>query len=63
MKHSFNANDFYQQGLSHAKRAEWGRAATCFKQALAIDPKSPAAEYLTMIEDIQAYYYKENFNP
>lgn len=57
------AENYYQQGLQHAHRAEWGSAASCFRKALALDPESPAKHCLEMVDDIQAYYYKENFNP
>ncbi len=57
------AVEFYQQGLAHARRSEWGEAATCFKHAVALDPNSPAGESLKMVESIQTFYYKDNFNP
>lgn len=57
------ANSLYRKGLEHAQRSEWGLAAACFKRAVAIDAESPAAESLAMVESIQAFYYKENFNP
>lgn len=54
---------YYDQGLEHAQRAEWGEAMTCFKRALQEDPASPAAESLAMLQDILNYYHKDNFNP
>lgn len=57
------ADALYQKGLDHAQRSEWGAAATCFKRACAIDPDSPAGECLKMVEDIQAFYHKDQFNP
>lgn len=54
---------YYEQGLRHAKNAEWGQAITCFKQALSLDPSSPAAEPLSMVQDILNYFHKDNFNP
>lgn len=53
----------YEQGLAHARRAEWGKAMTCFKQSLQQNPDSPAAEPLAMVQDILDYYYKDNLNP
>lgn len=57
------AESEYKRGLAHAQRSEWGEAASCFKRALALDPESPAAESLKMLNDIFDYYYKDNFNP
>lgn len=53
----------YEQGLDFARHSEWGRAATAFRKALELDPESPASQSLTMIDDILAYYHKDNFNP
>ncbi len=61
--HQEKAQEFYLAGLEHAHHGEWGRAASCFRKALALDPDSPAKQSLEMVDDIQAYYYKENFNP
>lgn len=58
-----NAALLYEQGLDFARHSEWGRAATAFRKALELDPDSPAAQSLTMIDDILAYYHKDNFNP
>lgn len=58
-----DADAFYHQGLSLAQHQEWGRAASAFRKALELDPESPAAQSLTMIDDIMAYYHKDNFNP
>lgn len=57
------AQKAYQEGLDHAQRSEWGEAASCFKRAIALDPTSPAAENLQMLNRIFAYYHKDNFNP
>lgn len=53
----------YKEGLEHAQRSEWGEAASCFRLAIALDPESPAAESLKMVNDIFQYYHKDNFNP
>lgn len=53
----------YNEGLEHAQRSEWGEAASCFRLAIALDPDSPAAESLKMVNDIFEYYHKDNFNP
>lgn len=58
-----NAALLYEQGLDFARHSEWGRAATAFRKSLELDPESPAAQSLTMIDDILAYYHKDNFNP
>lgn len=53
----------YKEGLEHAQRSEWGEAASAFRLAIALDPDSPAAEGLKMVNDIFEYYHKDNFNP
>lgn len=53
----------YSEGLEHAQRSEWGEAASCFRLAIALDPDSPAAESLKIVNDIFEYYHKDNFNP
>lgn len=58
-----NAVLLYEQGLDFARHSEWGRAATAFRKALELDPESPAAQSLLMIDDILAFYHKDNFNP
>lgn len=57
------AERYYQEGLTCAQRSEWGRAATCFRKSLALDPQSPARHGLEMVNDILEYYHKDNFNP
>ena len=63
MKRQPTAEECYLNGLKYAKRSEWGEAATCFKHAIALDSQTPAVESLAMIERIQEYYHKDNFNP
>lgn len=57
------AEALYHEGLAFAKQSEWGRAASCFRKALSIDPESPARESLAMLDEIFAFYHKDNFNP
>lgn len=57
------ADTLYQEGLAFAQRSEWGRAASCFRKAISLDPDSPAKESLSMLDEIFAFYYKDNFNP
>ena len=63
MKRQPTAEECYLKGLEYARMSEWGEAATCFKHAIAMDPQTPAVESLAMIERIQEYYHKDNFNP
>lgn len=53
----------YNEGLEHARRSNWGQAASCFRRALELDPQSPAKESLAMVNDIFEFYHKDNFNP
>lgn len=57
------AHEHYEEGLRSAQRGEWGAAATSFRRALALDPASPARQSLAMVDDILAFYHKDNFNP
>lgn len=62
-KPNAEAEQAYQEGLAHAQRSEWGEAASCFRKALALDPDSPAAASLEMLNGIFEYYHKDNLNP
>lgn len=57
------AQQAFDEGLQHAQHSEWGKAISCFKRALALDPESPAASQLEMLNSILDYYHKDNFNP
>lgn len=57
------AQQFLDEGLQHAQHSEWGKAISCFKRALTLDPDSPAAAHLEMLNSILDYYHKDNFNP
>ena len=48
MKRQPTAEECYLNGLKHA---------------IALDSQTPAVESLAMIERIQEYYHKDNFNP
>lgn len=63
MQNKSEADTLYREGLAFAQQAEWGRAASCFRKALSIDPESPARESLEMLDEIFAFYHKDNFNP
>lgn len=58
-----DADVLYQQGLAFAQQQLWGKAASAFRKALELNPASPAGESLSMIDDILAFYHKDNFNP
>lgn len=63
LQNNSQADAYYHEGLAFAQQAEWGRAASCFRKALSIDPNSPARENLEMLDEIFSFYHKDNFNP
>ncbi len=38
-------------------------AQNCYLEAIALDPNSPAATALEMLDDIQNFYHKDYYNP
>ena len=38
-------------------------AQNCYLEAVALDPDSPAAIAMEMLDDIQSFYHKDYYNP
>ena len=57
------AQDWYEQGNALRKQGQFGEAINCYIQATELDPDSPAVEAKRMLDDIMAYYNKDNYNP
>ena len=60
---SAKAQEFYEQGNALRKQGQFGEAINCYIQAIELDPDSPAVEAKRMLDDIMAYYNKDNYNP
>ena len=56
------AQDWYEQGNALRKQGQFGEAINCYIQAIELDPDSPAVEAKRMLDDIMAYYNKDNYN-
>ena len=57
------AQKWYEQGNALRKQGRFGEAINCYIQAIELDPDSPAVEAQRMLDDIMAYYNKDNYNP
>jgi outer membrane protein assembly factor BamD (BamD/ComL family) len=57
------AQEWYEQGNALRKQGQFGEAINCYIQATELDPDSPAVEAKRMLDDIMAYYNKDNYNP
>lgn len=57
------AEEYYKEGNLHRKAGNFKEALTCFNEALALDPDSPAAVAKQMLEQQYAFYYKDLYNP
>ena len=57
------AQKWYEQGNALRKQGQFGEAINCYIQAIELDPDSPAVEAKRMLDDILAYYNKDNYNP
>ena len=57
------AQEWYEQGNALRKQGRFGEAINCYIQAVELDPDSPAVEAKRMLDDIMAYYNKDNYNP
>jgi outer membrane protein assembly factor BamD (BamD/ComL family) len=57
------AQKWYEQGNALRKQGQFGEAINCYIQAIELDPDSPAVEAKRMLDDIMAYYNKDNYNP
>lgn len=50
---------YYLRGCAYAKLAAWQGAMESFMQAVALNPQSPAAEALNMVQGILDFYNKD----
>lgn len=57
------AQEWYEQGNALRKQGQFGEAINCYIQAIELDGDSPAVEAKRMLDDIMAYYNKDNYNP
>ena len=57
------AQKWYEQGNALRKQGRFGEAINCYIQAIELDADSPAVEAKRMLDDIMAYYNKDNYNP
>lgn len=58
-----SAEEYYLKGNEARKRGEFHEAINCYIQAIELDADSPAVEAKRMLDDIMAYYNKDNYNP
>lgn len=54
---------YYERGKLYWKAGRRAEAITDFNSAKTINPKSPAAEYLNMVNDIMDFYNTDIYNP
>jgi len=57
------ANNFYERGKEFQQKQQWGDAINAYKQALELDPDSPAAAALEYIYEILAFRHTDIYNP
>ena len=50
-------------GNESRRQGKYGEAMSYYKEAISLDPDSPAVTALQMLEDIMNYYCKEMYNP
>lgn len=62
-RHETDAQLHYLKGNLYLKAADWQQATNCFLRSIELDPSSPAAESLQMIQDIMNFYHKDLYNP
>lgn len=57
------ALEWYRKGNEHRRRGEFGEALSCYLEAIALDPDSPAVVAKQMLDEQYAFYYKDLYNP
>ena len=57
------AEEYYQIGNQHRRNGNYQEAINAYMEAVDIDPQSPAAHALRMLQDIMNYYCKDMYNP
>lgn len=56
-------NLFYERGKLYWKTGKRAEAITDFNAAILINPNSPAADYLNMVNEIMDFYNTDLYNP
>ena len=54
---------YYRRGKLYWKMGKRAESLTDFNTAIAINPESPASEYLKMLNDIMDFYNTDLYNP
>lgn len=62
-KSSKDDNLFYERGKLYWKTGKRAEAITDFNAAILINPHSPAADYLNMVNEIMDFYNTDLYNP
>ncbi len=57
-----SASYYCLEGKLHLKHSNWRNAQNAFLRAQALDPQSPASEYLSMLRSIMDFYNKDMYN-
>ena len=57
------AEEYFKVGNEYRKRGDFMNAMNQYKEAIALDPNSPAVEAKRMLEDIFNFYHKDAYNP
>ena len=57
------AEEYYQQGNAWRKQGDFKRALDSYREAIALDPESPAVAAKEMLDDIMNFYCKDYYNP
>ncbi|MBQ9636706.1 MAG: tetratricopeptide repeat protein [Prevotella sp.] len=57
------AEEYYLLGNQHRRLGDYPAAMNAYMEAVALDPDSPAAEALRMLQDIMNFYHKDSYNP
>lgn len=58
-----NDTAYYERGKLYWKKGMRAEAITDFNSAIAINPQSPAVDYLKMINEIMDFYNTDLYNP
>ncbi len=57
------AEKYYLEGKAHQQKQEWAEAINAYKEALTLDPNSPAKHALDYIYDILNFRNTDLINP
>lgn len=61
-KEQTNDELYYYRGNAYRAKSEWQRAACDYMEAVAINPDSPAAEALSILDEIFNFFNKDLWN-